>query len=55
MKNPPREEVLSHLLRFVVGKLPIPDLDGVHEGPVVDVIRSVELDHLFHRLRVDTG
>ena len=44
---------LTKLFGLIVGKQPVPHLDPVEHGPVVDFIRAVEAHHLLHGACVD--
>ena len=46
------QQKLSQLGRLFVGQHPVPNLDNrIHHGPVVNVVRSVEIDNLLNGSR----
>src|SRR5271167_3996995 len=49
------QEIFAKLGGLIVMQQPMPDLDSIGYGPVVDVVGSVQIDDLFDRAGLDAG
>src|SRR5882757_2174130 len=54
-EKPAPEQIVPKLFRLGLGQTPLPNLNGVKPGPVVNLIAIVQVDGLFNRPCIDPG